>query len=186
MERAALGATARAARRSRCATSSPGPDRTVAADIRIEPPRAVGDDPEFLNVTAWQGGGSVLDPLERTGPGEYRTTEPIPVHGGWKATLRLQQGSSLVAVPIFQPEDRAIPAPETPASATFTRSFRPDIAVLQRERKQDVAPALSAIAYLTVLAIALSLFALIAWSLLRVDAGGPRRRAGKQDRAVPR
>ena len=159
---------------------APGPDRTVAAAIRIEPPAAVDEDPEFLNVTAWQGGGSVLDPLERTGPGEYRTTEPIPVSGGWKATLRLQQGSSLVAVPIFQPEDRAIPAPETPASATFTRSFQPDISVLQRERKLDVAPALSAIAYLTVLAIALSLFALIAWSLLRVDAGGPKRRAGSR------
>ena len=152
-------------------------DRMVAADIRIGPPAAAADDPEFLNVTAWQGGGSVLDPLERTGSGEYRTTKPIPVSGGWKATLRLQQGSSLVAVPIFQPEDRAIPAPETPASPAFTRSFRPDISVLQRERKQDVAPALSAIAYLTVLAIALALFALIAWSLLRVDAGGPRRRA---------
>jgi hypothetical protein len=153
-----------------------GPGRTVAADIRIDPPAAVGDNPEFLNVTAWQGGGSVLDPLERTGPGEYRTTEPIPVYGGWKATLRLQQGSSLVAVPLFQPLDRAIPAPETPASPAFTRGFRPDIDVLQRERKQDVAPALSAVAYLTVLAIALSLFALIAWSLLRLDAGGPRRR----------
>jgi hypothetical protein len=154
----------------------PGADRTVAADIRINPPSAVGD-PEFIGVTAWQGGGSVLDPLERTGPGTYRTTEPIPVSGGWKATLRLQQGSSLVAVPIFQPLDRAIPAPETPASPAFTRSFEPDIAVLQRERKQDVAPALSAIAYLTVLAIALALFALIAWALLRLDARGPRRRA---------
>jgi hypothetical protein len=163
----------------------PGPDRTVAADIRIDPPGAVGDDPEFLNVTAWQGGGSVLDPLERTGPGTYRTTEPIPVYGGWKATLRLQQGSSLVAVPIFQPLDRAIPAPETPASARFTRGFMPDIAVLQRERKLDVAPALSTVAYLTVLAIALSLFALIAWSLLRMDAGGPGRRA-KSRTAPPR
>jgi hypothetical protein len=155
-----------------------GPQRTVAATIRVEPASAVGSKPEFFNVTAWQGGASVVDPLERTGPGEYRTTKPIPVHGGWKATLRLQQGSSLVAVPIFQPEDRAIPAPETPAVGNFTREFRPDIVVLQRERKQDVAGALSAVAYLTVLVIALALFALLAWSLLRVDAGGPRPRRG--------
>jgi hypothetical protein len=72
----------------------PGPERTVAATIRIDPPGALADDPEFLNVTAWQGGGSLRDPLERTGAGEYRTTEPIPVHGGWKATLRLQHGST--------------------------------------------------------------------------------------------
>ena len=156
----------------------PGPGRTVAGNVRIEPPGAVGDDPEFIGVTAWQGGGRVLDPLERTGPGGYRTTKPIPVHGGWKATLRLQQGSSLVAVPIFQPEDRAIPAPETPAAPTFTRSFRPDIVALQRERKFDVPSPLSAVAYLTVLAIALALFTLIAWSLLRVDAGGPVRGHG--------
>jgi hypothetical protein len=157
-----------------------GPGRTVAAGVRIDPPGAVGEDPEFLNVTAWQGGGRVLDPLERIGPGRYRTTKPIPVHGGWKSTLRVQQGSSLVAVPIFQPEDRAIPAPETPATASFTRRFQPDIVVLQRERKFDVPSALGAVAYLTVLAIALALFTLIAWSLLRVDAGGPaRRREGR-------
>ena len=157
-----------------------GPGRTVAASVRVDPPGAVGDNPEFIGVTAWQGGGRVLDPLERIGPGRYRTTKPIPVHGGWKSTLRVQQGSSLVAVPIFQPEDRAIPAPETPATASFTRGFQPDIVVLQRERKFDVPSALGAVAYLTVLAIALALFALIAWSLLRVDAGGPaRRREGR-------
>jgi hypothetical protein len=46
--------------------------------------------------------------------------------------------------------------------------------VLQRERKLDVPGALSAVAYLSVLAIALALFVLLAWSLLRIDAGGPR------------
>jgi hypothetical protein len=161
-----------------------GSERTVAATIRIDPPGAVADDPEFLNVTAWQGGGSLRDALERTGPGEYRTTEPIPVHGGWKATLRLQQDSSLVAVPIFQPEDRAIPAPETPAAARFTRDFRPDMDVLQRERKQDVAGVLSAVAYVSVLAIAVALFALLAWALLRVDAGGALRPA-REGRTAP-
>jgi hypothetical protein len=48
----------------------PGPERTVAATIRIDPAGTVADDPEFLNLTAWQGGGSLRDPLDRTGPGE--------------------------------------------------------------------------------------------------------------------
>jgi hypothetical protein len=157
-----------------------GPERTVAATIRIDPPGAV-TDPEFMNVTAWQGGGSVVDPLERTGPGTYRTTEPIPVHGGWKSTLRIQQGDVLVALPLFLPRDRAIPAPEVPAQASFTREFRPDIEVLQRERKLGVAGALTLAAYLTVLAIALALIGLIAWALLRVDRGGPRA----QDSPLP-
>jgi len=153
----------------------PGPEREVAATIRIEPRDAI-DHPNFLNVTAWQGGGSVVDPLERVGEGVYRTTEPIPVYGGWKANVRLQEGASLLAVPIYLPEDRAIPARGVPAATAFTRSFRPDIRVLQRERKRGVSDAVTTVAYLTVLAIVLSLFALIGWSLLRLDAGGPRVR----------
>ncbi len=149
--------------------------RAVAATIRVSPASAA-DDPAWLNVTAWQGGGSVLDPLERVGPGLFRTTKPIPVHGGWKATLRLQRGDTLASVPIFLPRDRAIPAPEVPATASFTRDFQPDHELLQRERKKGVPGSLTATAYATVLAIALSLMALIAWALIRMESGGGRRR----------
>jgi hypothetical protein len=166
-----------------------GPGREVAATIRISPASAARN-PDFLNVTAWQGGGSVLDPLERVGPGVYRTTKPIPVHDGWKAMVRLQRGSTLVSVPIYLPLDRAIPAADLPATATFTRDFRSDREVLQRERKEGVPASLSVSAYLTVLAIALSLFALLGWSLIRLesgDAGGGRRAprpvAGRPTRA---
>jgi hypothetical protein len=156
-----------------------GNERTVAATIRIEPRDAV-KDPEFMSVTAWQGGGSVVDPLEQVGPGVYRTTEPIPVYGGWKSTVRIQQSDALIAMPLFMPKDEAIPADEVPAKASFTRAFQPDIDVLQRERKQDVSGALTLVAYLTVLAIALSLMAMFAWSLVRIDRGGGRpQRAGR-------
>jgi hypothetical protein len=159
-----------------------GKERTVAATIRLDPPDSV-DDPEWMNVTAWQGGGSVVDPLEKVGEGVYRTTEPIPVYGGWKATLRIQNGDGLVSMPIFLPEDEAIPAKEVPAQASFTREFLPDKQVLQREQKQGVSGALTLIAYLTVLAIALALVALISWSLLRVDRGeGRSPRAGRSQR----
>ena len=160
----------------------PGPERTVAATIRLDPPDAV-DDPEFMNVTGWQGGGSVIDPLEQVGPGVFRTTKPIPVYGGWKSTMRIQQGDGLISMPLFMPKDEAIPADEVPANASFTRAFQPDVQVLQRERKQDVSGALTLAAYLTVLAIALSLIALIGWSLLRVDRGGG---SAKESRGVPR
>jgi hypothetical protein len=157
-----------------------GPGRDVAATIRISPASAASN-PDFLNVTAWQGGGSVLGPLERVGPGLYRTTKPIPVHGGWKAMVRLQRGSTLVSVPIYLPLDRAIPAAEVPAAATFTRDFRSDRELLQRERKAGVPASLSVSAYLTVLAIALSLFAFLGWSLIRLESGDARRgrRAGR-------
>jgi hypothetical protein len=148
-----------------------GDGRSVAATIRLSPP-AAADDPEWLNVTAWQGGGSVLDPLERVGPGVYRTTKPIPVHDGWKAMVRLQRGDTLVSLPLYLPRDRAIPAPEVPALTSFTREFRADHEYLQRERKEGVPGGLTLGAYLTVLLIALSLMALIAWVLIRLEGGG--------------
>jgi hypothetical protein len=162
-----------------------GPERTVAATIRLDPRDSV-DDPEFINVTAWQGGGSVVDRLEKVDQGVYRTTEPIPVYGGWKATMRIQQGDALISMPLFMPKDEAIPAPEVPAKAEFSRGFLADHQVLQRERKEGVSGALTLIAYLTVLAIALALIALIAWSLLRVDRGeGGSTRRPRFDRQEP-
>ncbi|NLT05489.1 MAG: hypothetical protein GXY03_04180, partial [Solirubrobacterales bacterium] len=115
-----------------------GSERTVAAELRLDPPDA-GEDAEWLTVTAWQGGGLIVDRLERVGPGVYRSTEPIPVHGNWKSMLRIQRGNAIDAVPLFMPEDPAIPAPEVPALASFERTAIPDSEVLQREQRTDVA-----------------------------------------------
>ena len=147
-----------------------GPERTVNADVTLSP-RDAADDAEWLQVTAWQGDGLVVDHLERVGPGRYRTTEPIPVHGNWKALLRLHNGDSLTAVPIFLPRDEAIPAEEVPATATFTRTFIADHQILQREQKA-AAPALTILAYGVVVGIALSLLILLAWGLHRLAVTG--------------
>ena len=152
--------------------------------MRVDPPEAA-EDPHFLNVTAWQGGGSVVSELERVGPGVYRTTEAVPVWGGWKAMVRLHTGDSLVGVPIFLPEDRAIPAPEVPAEPRFTRDFVRDLVLLQREKKDDVPAVLSTIAYLVVAAIAAALIALIGWVLLRLERAGPRPPAPRTVRRTP-
>nr|MBA3264412.1 hypothetical protein [Thermoleophilaceae bacterium] len=114
-----------------------GDGRMVQATIRVSPPDAL-EGAHFANVTAWQGGGSVVSKLREVGTGGYRTTEPIPVHGGWKALLRVHTGDSLVGVPVYLPRDRAIPAPEVPARASFTRPFVRDVQILQREQKEDV------------------------------------------------
>jgi hypothetical protein len=150
--------------------------RSVDATVRLEP-RDAAEDAHFLNVTAWQGGGSVVSELDEVRPGVYRTTEPIPVYGGWKAMIRLHTGDSLVGVPVFLPEDRAIPAPEVPAEASFARDFVRDLVLLQREKKDDVPAAVSVIAYLVVAAIAAALIVLIAWILLRLEGAERRPRA---------
>jgi hypothetical protein len=149
--------------------------RAVRATVRFSPPGAV-EGAHFANVTAWQGGGSVVSELKEVLSGVYRTTEPIPVHDYWKALLRVHTGDSLVGVPVYLPRDRAIPAPEVPAEASFTRPFVRDIEILQREKKEDVPGGLTLLAYLTVGAFTAGLIALIAWALLRLEGVEPHRR----------
>jgi hypothetical protein len=149
--------------------------REVEAVVRLTPADAAADA-EWFDVTAWQGGGLVVDPLRRLGPGLYRTTEPVPVHGNWKAMARLHEGNSLTALPIYLPRDAAIPVGEVPAPAHFTRAFGNERELLQREQKGG-SPLLVAIAYSTVAGITLSLLALLAWALHRLSVGmRPARR----------
>lgn len=161
-----------------------GPDRTVSARVVLKP-RDAADGAQWLTITAWQGGGLVLDRLERVGPGVFRSTKPIPVHGNWKALLRLHRGDSLRAVPIYLPRDTAIPAREVPAGQSFTRSFVADKAILQREAR-DTSPWLSTIAYLSVLALALALLVGIALGLRRLALDGRAEWRVPPRRVLPR
>jgi hypothetical protein len=130
-----------------------------------------------------------VNELERIGPGRYRTTEPIPVHGEWKSLVRLHAGESLTAAPIFLPEDKAIPAKEVPAPASFSREFIADHEILQREAKSS-GGVLTLLAYGVVAAIALALLVLLAWGLHRVASAAPSgpgegRRPGKREPRAP-
>ena len=157
----------------------PGGDgRQAIATIDLRPADAARRA-DWFDVTAWQGGGLVLDRLEEVGPGRWRTRGPIPLHGNWKAMFRLHEGASLTALPIYLPRDAAIPVDEIPAPPSFTRPFGDERKLLQRERRGG-SPALAAAAYATVAGIALALLALIAWALHRLafGPGEPRRGAG--------
>jgi hypothetical protein len=145
---------------------TPAPNRTVNADVKLDPPDAA-EDAEWLNATAWQGGGSVVEELREVGPGEYRSTTPIPVYGNWKVTLRLHKDRTVAGLPVFMPEDPAIPVKEIPARPQFERTFVLDKKNLLREQKKGVSGALTLIAYLVVLAIGLGLVASLAWGLAR-------------------
>jgi hypothetical protein len=163
-----------------------GPERTVAATVTMSPASAA-DDAEWFNVTAWQGGGLVVDSLRRVSEGVYETTEPIPVTGDWKTLIRLHSGNSLTSVPIYLPNDPAIPAPGVPASASFDRPFVNDHTVLQREQK-SAAGWLPPLAYGVILSLALCLLGLIAWGIHRIavvrsgDDPGPRRAPATKER----
>ena len=146
--------------------TAPPPEREVRLRVELEPPDAA-DDAEWINATAWQGGGSVVEPLEEVGPGVYETDAAIPVYGNWKSTLRLHKDRQVAGLPIFMPADEAIPVKEIPALASFTREFVLDKDNLQREQKKGVSSALVTGAYLLVLLVAVGLVASLAWGLAR-------------------
>jgi hypothetical protein len=160
--------------------ATPAPERTVTGTFRFEPPSAT-DGAEFINVTAWQGGGLEVEELEEVRPGVYRTTSPIPAHGDWKSLVRVSRGDTLSSIPVYLPEDPAIPAEGVPASSTFEREMVADHEILQREAK-DAAGWITAFAYLVVLAMALAFIALLVWGLHRLAVNGE---AEQRDERLP-
>jgi hypothetical protein len=146
--------------------------RAVVAEVRLDPADAA-DGAYWFEALAWQGrqwedGGLVRSDLEEVDEGVYRTTTALPVHGEWKALLRLHRGRSLTALPIFMPEDPGIPAEEIPAEDTFTRSFVPDKEILQREAVGG-SVGLQRLGYALLLGIAVAWMATLAWGLRRID-----------------
>jgi len=164
----------------------PGPQRTVMATVRLDPPQAA-DNATWFNLTSWQGGngmfhsqivGQWIVPLRKVGDGVYQSTRPVPVYGKWKTLLRLATVSSLQALPVYMPADPAIPAKAVPAASQFTRYFVADKKVLQREAVGG-SNTLQRIAYGLLALIGLVWVAGIALGMRRLDrtaaqdAGGP-------------
>jgi hypothetical protein len=162
-----------------------GEQRTVNATVRFDPADAP-DDADWVRGIAWQGGGLVDAEMEEVEPGVYRTTEPLPVYGDWKALIRFHEGSSIVGLPVYLPEDPAIPAEGVAAPPTFDREFIPEKQILQRELKDDVPTALPPIAYTIVGVIFLGLIMLLGWAMARVARGGPPEEGTGAERTAAR
>ena len=139
--------------------------RTANISVQLDPADFV-DDPAWVQITSWQGDGLVVDALEQTGEGTYRTTQPIPVDGTWKALLRVHDGRVLTAIPIYLPEDQALGEEEIPAEDGMTRSAIPEVEILQRELEES-GGGLWAVANLVVLACTLALIAALSWGVGR-------------------
>jgi hypothetical protein len=148
----------------------------VQATVRLQPADAA-DGARWLTMTSWQGKQpSVVQRLDETGPGQFRTTEPVPVDGSWKTILRLHRDDEVLGLPVYLPEDPAIPAKEVPATSTIDRAFVLDKKNLQREQKQGVAGVLTTGAFIAVALLALALLAVLFWGLRRV-----RSRLGEEE-----
>lgn len=150
--------------------------RMVTADITLTPADLVSDDPEWIQLLAWQGGvgsarpgrGLVVDQLHRVGPGHYVSTKPVPADGSWKTVLRVQDGRMQTALPVYLPDDPGIDAKEEPALNEFTRPFVREITVLQRERSSDYPSWLFTAASLIVLVCSLVIVSALSWGAARI------------------
>ncbi|ORW85165.1 hypothetical protein AWB92_27060 [Mycobacterium sp. IEC1808] len=152
--------------------SQPG-RRMVSADVQLTPP-FVSDHPEWLTILSWQGRmennrGLMIDRLEKVGPGHYRSTQPVPVWGEWKTLLRVQDGRTMTALPIWEPADDAIPAPEVPALAQSVRPFVLEVTILQRERDQSAPAWLFTAGGIVVLILTLMVISALTWGAGRLN-----------------
>lgn len=151
--------------------------RMVTADITLAPTDLAGSDPEWVQLLSWQGGtgsdspgrGLVIDQLRATDPGHYVSTTPVPVYGEWKTVLRLHDGRTITALPVYLPDDPAIDAEGVPALNEFNRPFVAEITVLQRERSFDHPAWLYTAACLVVLACSLALIWALSWGAARLN-----------------
>ncbi len=160
------------------ADTSAGPARTAQATVRIVPPDAV-DQPAWLTITGWQGGGVFVNHLVPIGDGSYRTTDPIPLSGNWKTLVRLQDGRTLAAVPIYLPADPVLSEPEIPAPPQFTRDAIYEQQIMLRELKEGVPGWLWATASAVVLACSVLLILILGWGVSRVSrASQPAAQSG--------
>ncbi|OBG14037.1 hypothetical protein A5765_11725 [Mycolicibacterium celeriflavum] len=156
-------------------------ERYVTADVQITPANLVSDDPNWVSVLGWQGElpngrGIFIDHLEQVGPGHYRSTEPMPVSGTWKTLLRVHDGRTLAAVPIYLAGDPGIGAEEVRAEASMTRPFVSEITILQRERSPDIPQSLWLIGCLIVLVCSLAMVAGVTWGGGRINNSEPSGR----------
>lgn len=139
--------------------------------VRFSPPV---DGPTWVTVTAWQGGGLVVEPLAPTGDGRWATDAAVPVDGDWKTLVRLHDGRDMAGIEVFLPEDAVLGEPEVPA-VSGVRPAVPEQQVLQRELQDGVPPWLFPAGSLVVLALSLALVGALGAGVARVSRAAPER-----------
>jgi hypothetical protein len=82
--------------------------------------------------------------------------------------LRFHTGNTMMGVPVFEPRDDAIPAPEVPALASMTRPMQPDRVILQRESNVE-GVWMPLLGYGSIFLIAMGLIASLGWGIWRVS-----------------
>jgi hypothetical protein len=170
--------------------SAPG-QRMVSADVQLTPANMVSEHPDWVTILSWQGRmennrGLQIDRLDKVGPGHYRSTQPLPVWGSWKTLLRVQDGYTMTALPIYEPADDAIPAPEVPALSSINRPFVLEVTILQRERDQNAPAWLFTAGSIVVLFFTLMVIAGLTWGAGRLNNAVTEPEPVEEKRPIPK
>jgi hypothetical protein len=125
----------------------------VTADVRINPPDRLSENPNWVAVMAWQGKlandrGQIVDNLDKIGAGHYVSTKSIPVAGDWNSLLRVRR-RNLTAVPIYLAGDPGIGAEQSPPRRGSPAHSSLRSTILQRGRSPDIPQSLWLIGCLT-------------------------------------
>lgn len=153
-----------------------GGHRTQVADLRVKlsrPDLAVKGN--WAYVLGWQGDGRYKAGLVRLADGTLRSSRPVPIGGHWKTFVRIHKGRTQIAVPIRMPTDPALKFAgfAAPTAGPVVRPMVRDTKLLQIERKDDGPMWAWTPAMLLVMALNLSLMALV---------GAAAVRSGRADR----
>jgi hypothetical protein len=151
--------------------SKPG-ERYVTGTVTLDP-KSTGKGASWVQVTSWQSGKLKVDRLKRVGPGVFAFRSPAPAYGDWKSMLRVQNGRTIMGVPVYMPEDRAIPVAGVPAVDHVTRSFVADRKLMQRERRDDIPGWLWTAACVLILVLAIVFISALSWGVARVARSSP-------------
>ena len=92
----------------------------------------------------------------------------------------------MTAVPIYEPADAAIPAPEVPALASSTRAFVHEITILQRERDQNAPAWLFTAGSVVVLIFTLMVISALTWGAGRINNAVTEPEPVEEKRSIPR
>ena len=123
----------------------------------------------------------------RSSPGVYETTEPVPrVRQLEDDDPAPHTATRSPAIPIYLPEDAAIPVPEVPATAARPASSSPTTRSSSASRR-PLRAGCWAVAYAVVLGITLAFLVLLAWGLHRlakaVEPSEPQRSEARRSPA---
>lgn len=144
-------------------------DGLVNVRVSLEPKDA-SEAAEWFYVLSWQGHDRHrVTALEKVGPGRFMTEKAVPVGGTWNTLVRLAKGSSLTALPVYQPATPEAGRDAVPVGARAGVLEAETFQLLREARSGGTVEAI--LAYGVILALVAAWLLTCRWSLSLYEHG---------------